>query len=360
MHAAIRAAAPPGHPRMLGWRRVRVVLIASLLLSILVLPAWRGSWGVLLVRLIFVGCVQLLVFGLFERWPKRLPRWLARWGLQVASVAIVVPFALAIAYSLTTFGDPVPWPQDKVRMGGFGMIAGLGILLTPWIAMSALYRHISGEAQRQALAFELERSQYERNAVETRLRLLQAQVEPHFLFNTLANVRELVDSGAPQASMALAHLIAYLRAAVPRLHDASSTIGQELELVRSYLEVMHMRMPDRLQFALHADDAALPLECPPMTLLTLAENAVRHGIDPSEEGGRIEIRVRMQDGRCRVAVIDTGVGMRETGDGLGTGLSNLRERLQIAFGGDAQLQLSSLEPHGVCAQAEFPACRRMQ
>lgn len=345
---------------MLGWRRVRVVLIASLLLSILVLPGWQGSWGLLLVRLVFVGCVQLLVFGLFERWPKRLPRWLARWGLQVASVAIVVPFALAIAYSLTTFGATVPWPQDKVRMGGFGMIAGLGILLTPWIAMSALYRHISGEAQRQALAFELERSQYERNAVETRLRLLQAQVEPHFLFNTLANVRELVDSGAPQASMVLANLIAYLRAAVPRLHDASSTIGQELELVRSYLEVMHMRMPDRLQFVLDAADAALPLECPPMTLLTLVENAVRHGIDPSEEGGRIEIRVRMQDGRCRVEVIDTGVGMRETGDGLRTGLSNLRERLQLAFGGDAQLQLSSLEPHGVCAEAEFPARRSTQ
>ena len=327
--------------RVLGWRRVRVVLITSLLLSMLVLPGWQASWGVLFVRLVFVGLVQLLVFGLFERWPRRLPRWLARWVLQVVGVAIVVPFALAIVYSLTTFGDAVPLDAEQDRAWrASAMMTGLGILLAPWIAMSALYRHISGEAQRQALAFELERSEFERKALDARLRLLQAQVEPHFLFNTLANVRELVDSGSPQASTVLGSLIAYLRAAVPRLHEPATTMGQELELVRAYLEVMHMRMPDRLQFTLHADDEALALRCPPMTLLTLVENAVRHGIDPSEEGGRIEVHVRVRDGRCRAQVIDTGVGLQQAGDGLGTGLSNLRERLQLAFGGDAQLRLS--------------------
>ena len=342
---------------MLGWRRVRVVLIVSLLLSILMLSGWQASWGVLFVRLVFVGLVQLLVFGLFERWPARLPRWLARWVLQVVGVAIVVPFALAIAYSLTTFGDAVPWPENKLRMQGYAMLSGLGVLLTPWIAMSALYRHISGEAQRQALAFDLERSEYERNALDARLRLLQAQVEPHFLFNTLANVRELVESGSPQASTVLGSLIAYLRAAVPRLHEPATTMGQELELVRAYLEVMHMRMPDRLQFTLHADDEALALSCPSMTLLTLVENAVRHGIDPSEEGGRIEVNVRVRDGRCRAQVIDTGVGMQQAGAGQGTGLSNLRERLQLAFGSDTQLRLSALQPRGVCAEIEFPAQR---
>ncbi len=355
MVAVVPSPTPTGLARILGWRRVRVVLITSLVLSVIMMAGWRASWAVLIVRLVIVGIFQLLVFGLFERWPARLPRWLARWVLQVVAVAVVVPFALAIAYSFTTFGDAMPWPQNKERLGGFGMITGFAILLTPWIAMSALYRHISGEAQRQALSFELERSEYERTAVATRLRLLQAQVEPHFLFNTLANVRELVDSGSPQASAVLANLIAYLRAAVPRLHDAATTLGQELDLVRAYLEVMHMRMPDRLQFVLHADDAALALECPPMTLLTLVENAVRHGIDPSEEGGRIEVRVRVRDGRCRAEVVDTGVGLVQAGDGLGTGLSNLRERLQLAFAGDAQLRLLPLHPHGAIAEVDFPA-----
>jgi LytS/YehU family sensor histidine kinase len=187
------------------------------------------------------------------------------------------------------------------------------------------------------------------------LRLLHAQVAPHFLFNTLANVQELVDAGSPQTSSVLKSLIAYLRAAVPRLHERTTTLGQELDLVRAYLEVMHMRMPDRLQFMLHIDAAARSLRCPPLTLLTLVENAVRHGIDPSEEGGRIDVEVRLRDGRCWVRVTDTGVGLKSTGNGLGTGLSTLRERLELAFANDANVQVSEIEPHGVRAELDFPA-----
>jgi len=229
--------------------------------------------------------------------------------------------------------------------------------VSPWVAMSALYRHINGQAQRQALSFELERSKLARDALDSRLRLLQAQVEPHFLFNTLANVRELVDSGSSQASEVLGSLITYLRAAVPNLHNSATTLGQELELVRAYLELMHMRMPDRLQFAIDADPAALAVQCPPMTLLTLVENAIRHGIDPSEEGGKIDVSVRLQDGRCLAEVKDTGVGLSggQGSQGLGTGLANLRERLQLVFAGQAQLSLTALEPHGFCVNINIPA-----
>jgi LytS/YehU family sensor histidine kinase len=194
-----------------------------------------------------------------------------------------------------------------------------------------------------------------RQASDARLGLLQAQVKHHFLFNTLANVQALVDAGSPRASHVLKSLIAYLRASVPRLHESTTTIGQELELVRAYLEVMHMRMPDRLQFALRIDEGAADLCCPPMTLLTLVENAVRHGIDPGEEGGRIDVEVSARAGRCRVRVTDTGVGLRPGSRGLGSGLATLRERLQLSFGGDAELRLEAMEPRGVCASLEFPA-----
>jgi sensor histidine kinase YesM len=350
------AASPPQpHPPILGWQRVRVALVPCVLLGLMMMPGWKVSYSVLWGRLLFEALCILLVFGLFERWPTRLPPWMARWGLQVVGVALVVPIAVSIAYSATCMNDKQPWWHDSERLVGFGAMTFLGVLIAPWMAVAALLRQIRGEAERQALAFELERSEYERKAVDARMRLLQAQVEPHFLFNTLANVRELVDSGSPQASNVLDNLIAYLRAAVPRLHQGDTTLKQEIELVRAYLEVMHMRMPDRLQFTLHADDAALELFCPPMSMLTLVENAVRHGIDPSEEGGRIEVRVRVRDGRCRVDVIDTGMGMAKPGSGLGTGLTNLRERMQLAFGGDAQLRLSALEPRGTCAELEFPA-----
>ena len=118
-----------------------------------------------------------------------------------------------------------------------------------------------------------------------------------------------------------------------------------------------MRMPDRLRFTLHADHAALPFHCPPMTLLTLVENAVRHGIDPSEDGGSIEVRVSVRDNRCHAEVVDTGVGIRNTGERAGTGLSNLRERLLLTFDGDTRLQLRPVAPHGACAELEFPARR---
>src|SRR6185312_5410798 len=178
-----------------------------------------------------------------------------------------------------------------------------------WMALGALVRQKEALARHQALAFELERSELERQTLDARLHLLQAQVAPHFLFNTLANVQALVDTGSPQASAVLRSLIAYLRAAVPRLNDAATTLGQELDLVQAYLELMHMRMPDRLQFALHADDGVRTLRCPTMTLLTLVENAVKHGIDPGEDGGRIDIRVQHRGARCLIQVSDTGVGL---------------------------------------------------
>ncbi|MEO5560707.1 MAG: histidine kinase [Dokdonella sp.] len=340
---------------MFAWRRVRVAVIASVVLSLPMLVSWQISYAILYARLIFIGLALLVPFGLFERWPKHLPTWFARWALQVAGVAFAVPFAVAIAYWLTTLGLQPAWYHDKDRLGGFTEMTILGLLVSPWITVSALLRQIKDEARNQALAFELERSEYERQALDARLRLLQAQVEPHFLFNTLANVRELVDSGSAQASMVLGSLIAYLRAAVPRLHEATTTLGQEIDLVRAYLEVMHMRIPDRLQFALQVDEAAMDLFCPPVTLLTLVENAVRHGIDPGEEGGRIDVRVRVKDGRCVAEVVDTGVGLAQAGDGPGTGLSNLHERLQLAFDNDAQLRLMPLLPHGVRAEVDFPA-----
>lgn len=116
-----------------------------------------------------------------------------------------------------------------------------------------------------------------------------------------------------------------------------------------------MRMPDRLQFTLIAEDAASALRFPPMALLTLVENAVRHGIDPSEDGGRIEVRVVLHDGRCLVRVIDTGVGIKQSDAGLGTGLETLRERLKIIYGDEARLRLRAHTPRGVCAELDLPA-----
>jgi hypothetical protein len=338
-----------------GWRRLAVALALSLAVALLLASRWTTGQSSLLFRTVILGLIAVLVFGFFERYPKRIPRWLARWALQVVGVGVAMPMTTITMYLLSTKPGALSFWADKDRFNGFMMLTFLSILLAPWTALAALLRQKEAFARHQALSFDLERSELERQALDARLHLLQAQVAPHFLFNTLANIQALVDAGSPHASVVLRSLTAYLRAAVPQLDQPAATLGRELQLVEAYLELMHMRIPDRLQYELHVDEPALTLRCPPMSVLTLVENAVRHGIDPSEEGGRIDVHVEMRGARCLIRVIDTGAGLQHNGHGLGTGLASLRERLQLLFDGDAQLRVSAHEPRGVCAALEIPA-----
>ncbi len=352
--------------RIFGWRRLRVMLITAAIIFILFAYGWSISYWILIGRLVFFGLCALAVFGLFERWPQQLPNWLARWALQVAGVAAIMPIAIWVGYTVTNLGLPEAWWRNSDRLSGFGTFTFLGMLVGPWIAAAALFKQISNEAQNQALAFALERSNFEKQALNASLRLLQAQVEPHFLFNTLANVRELVTTGSPQAATVLDSLIAYLRAAVPRINAPIATIAQELDLVRAYLEIMQVRMPDRLRFSVEARGDTTAFTCPPLSLLTLVENAVRHGIDPTEDGGKIDVSVVLHEGIWHAEVLDTGSGIvngsggsgdanTPTNQTTGTGLTNLRERLRLAFGDQATLTLSATLPHGTRAQIRFPA-----
>ena len=355
MHPTDLTAKPGGLALMFGWRRVGITVGLSVAFGLALGLTWSAGPGPAVTRSVVLGLVAMVMFGLFEQWPKHLPRWFERWVLQVLGVALSIPISSAAIYWLTTPPGAPPFYTVAQRWNGFMHLMLLGLLVAPWVALGALVRQKEAFARHQALAFELARSELERQASDARLRLLQAQIAPHFLFNTLANVQALVDAGSPQAKVVLRSLVAYLRAAVPRLNEPATTLGQELELVQAYLELMHMRMPDRLQFALHVEDETRALRCPPMTLLTLVENAVRHGIDPSEEGGHIDIQLQRRGERCVVRVSDTGAGLKSANGGLGTGLSTLRERLQLTFDGDAELHVAARQPSGVSAVLEFPA-----
>lgn len=341
---------------ILGKRRLLTALGFAMVIGLILCLPSQAPMPVVVGRAMLTGFVALVAFGVFEHLPRQLPSWLARWVLQILGVVAAIPLGALAAYWITT-GGSFHFLNEQLRLVGLMMLIVAGILFAPWIALGAMLRQREAFARSQELAFDLERSELERQALDARMRLLQAQVQPHFLFNTLANVQALVDAGSPKASQVLGTLIAYLRAAVPRLNEPFTTLRNELVLARSYLELMHMRMPDRLQFDIRVEDAALDLRCPPLTLLTLVENAVRHGIDPSEEGGRIDIDIELRDKRCRVQVNDTGVGLKPAGNGLGTGLSTLRERLQLSFGGNTELSLTEVQPHGVCVELVFPALR---
>ncbi len=330
-------------------RRFAVALTVSIAVGLLLLKLCKSAPSAFFLRAIVLGLSAATVFVLFEVWPRRLPPWLQRWVLQVVAVGMAMPVTIFLMYR------PAPGAPRFLDHHDWMLLTHLSLLIPPWTAFAAIVRQKEAFARHQKLAFALERSELERQALDARLHLLQSQVAPHFLFNTLANVQALVDAGSPNASTVLRSLIAYLRAAVPQLNEPAVTIARELELVRPYLELMQMRMPDRLQYAMNVDPSALEVRCPPTTLLTLVENAVRHGIDPTEEGGRIDIDIARLGERCVVRVTDSGAGLDPSPTGLGTGLATLRDRLRLIFGEAAQLRLMPGTPRGVAVEVDIPA-----
>jgi hypothetical protein len=358
------STAPPPRPgirgglaRLFGGQRLLTVVIVVGLVWLPLQGIWKNDPLGLLHRLGLVGLVAMLIFGLLERWPRRLPRLVSRWVVQVVAVAVSIPMTILVIYIVSTPADGPPLWQSRERLGSMVGLSLLGVLIGPWVALGALVQQREAFAREQALTFALERSELERRAVDARLHLMQAQVQPHFLFNTLANVRALVELGSPNAPAVLDSLIAYLRAAVPRLDRVAATLDDEMALVTAYLDLMRMRIPDRLRTHINVATDCRALPCLPMSVLTLVENAVRHGIDPAEEGGEIHVTARRIDGRMEIRVEDSGLGLRPGSGGTGTGLSTLRRRLDLAHGPMAGLDLVQRPSGGVAATLTLPAPR---
>jgi sensor histidine kinase YesM len=197
----------------------------------------------------------------------------------------------------------------------------------------------------------------ERRATEARLRLLQAQMEPHFLFNTLANVQGLVDQQPAKAKQMLESFTDYLRATLTQLRSDDSTVGAELDLADVYLQLLATRMEDRLHFEIHADEAARRQKLPPLLLQPLVENAIHHGLEPKLEGGTVRLQACVQDGQLRLEVRDDGMGpaaaARRGRKGAGVALANLRERLLSRYGSDARFEIENADP-GTVARITLP------
>jgi len=240
---------------------------------------------------------------------------------------------------------------DRLPATMIGVAFGMLMLLIPGTAL-AMIRSRHHELLTAQLTQEAEQARLARELSETQLRLLRAQIEPHFLFNTLGAVQQLAQEGAPKAAELTAHLIDFLRASTSDMRCEQVSLDTELGLVASYLGVMQIRLGERLRFSIDLPPALADTQVPSMLVLTLAENAIKHGIEPSLRGGEIAVTVREEGGRIRVQVRDSGVGMSDT-PGNGTGLENLRHRLRLAYGDAACLLLSEAEP-GLLAEIVVP------
>lgn len=195
----------------------------------------------------------------------------------------------------------------------------------------------------------------EKELTVAKLSLLHAQVEPHFLYNTLASAQVLTRSDPAKADRMLGNLIQYLRRSLPRTEEALSTLGGEVERAQAYLEILRIRMGDRLKLEIQVPDALTGVPVPPMMLQTLVENAIKHGLEPVPGGGTVWIIARAIDGKASITVADDGRGFSEDGGGSGIGLRNVRERLRLAYGDAATFSIVANFPKGVAATITVPA-----
>ena len=346
----------PSPPSRFRLRRLVVALTVSALVGLLLSLPSEFPRSVVMSRTMMAGLLILSAYSLSEAWPRRLPKRLPRWMWQLMAVLLAAPLSAIFAYWASTGGAP-QW-HDPDRIESAFALAFAGLLLAPWVAMTAMVSQREALARDQALELELARSELARLEADSRWRLLQAQATPHFLFNTLANVQALVDLRSPQASELLASLTAYLRAAVPHTQETHSTVRRELDMARAYLEIMRIRLPDRLAFSFNVDPKALDCRCPPMVLLTLVENAVRHGVDPQESGGDIDISIALAQQHCMIEVSNPCPARSAVPDSTsphgGTGLSSLRERLRLTYGDGDHLQTRHLADRRFVADVRLP------
>ncbi len=337
---------PAQHGILPTRRQLTVVVFIALLGAWLVAPMFHNPLIEVVGEVLFVAIMLLFAFTSAGAWRQTaVPRWVA----QVIAVAVAAMLSPLIVQLLTFGGDLSAFLGSKGHVRGYMMVTMIAIFVGSLIALGALYNERDAQVRAQALQFALERETLQRQAVDARLHLMTAQIQPHFLLNTLANVQELVESGSPRAVPVFRSLIDYLRAAVPHLQQGDATLGDEERLVRAYLDLMQMRMPDRLACSVDIDPELRRMRFPAMALLTLVENAIHHGIDPGVDAGRVDVGARRVDAQTvHLWVADTGAGMSEHA-GEGTGLANLNARLRASFGDDARLELSEQIPHGLRA-----------
>jgi two-component sensor histidine kinase len=313
------------------------------------LPGWAYWYGKNFVVCLTVGVVVHLLFDL-TRWLFASPTRIKAWR----------PWQRAVYFSaVPMLGVALGWPLGVTLSGNnvwswFASPNGANIILGT-VLMSLVLTFVIY----QFFAIKTRQLDAERRASEAQLRLLQAQIEPHFLFNTLANVSALMDDDAPKAKLMLESFTDYLRSSLGSLRHGQATLGSELELARNYLALLKTRMEDRLQFTIESDASLAGARLPALLLQPLVENAIHHGLEPKVEGGHVKVCARRERDVLVLEVADNGLGVTASAPtprrrkGAGMALSNLRERLQTQYGARATLSLTPSHP-GTLATLRVP------
>ena len=280
-------------------------------------------------------------------WADAQP-WLRRVANEVARIS-TGHFILLCILAMMAAGIL----GDLIGLRKFIPQAFFLLLVILWAVRIATRSRINAEECVSAAEANTELEMLRRQVAEAQLKTLQAQVEPHFLFNTLAAVEHLTETDPPRATIMLQHLISFLRGALPDMRGHDTTLGREADLCKDYLAIMQIRMEDRLKVTIDIPDSLRCLSFPPMMLQSLVENSIKHGLEPKPEGGTLVLSARRQENRLRVTVADTGLGIAENVP-QGIGLSNIRDRLKRLYGATAALVIAPNAPAGAHITIEIP------
>ena len=329
-------------------RRVLYVTVTCMVATAMVVGFFINTYLDLLLTALCVGYTSMVLFTIAGNVRQsRLPRE----GMQV--LAVIVGSVLGTIIASILKGRDLSTILTE-RLVGVAISMGLGIGFGCVVVATVILRAKLARDQARIAQAESDRIRLEKGILEAQLQLMQAQVEPHFLFNTLANVQHLVETDPRAASRMLDSLIQYLRAALPQMREGATNLGREIDMARAFLEIHRVRMGTRLTYQIDVPQDLRGRAFPPMMLISLVENAIKHGVDPCCDEGTITIRASDREGKLKVEVSDTGEGVRPKKGG-GVGLANIRDRLKGLYGSSARLALEENAPRGVVASIEIPA-----
>lgn len=342
-----------------GWTWLVVIVGATTALAWIAskLP-WNMTFGEAAV--LFNTLVLALLWSALSAWfgYRRFHGKVFRFVVLTMTMVLAGAFVGGTVADFARGREPLSWLADQAKLRHLVMGAlAFGFAYVVIVALIARMRNREYAATTARLEAEARQSELSRQLAESKLKLLQLQIEPHFLFNTLGSAQQLAEKKAPEAARLIADLVRFLRATIPSMKEETATLGDEATLVAAYLSIMQRRLGDRLAWRVDVPDALRPMRLPPGMLITLVENAVKHGIEPAIDGGRIDVGVDVDDAptgrRATIRVADTGAGLAAP-PGQGLGLANIRERLSLLYGDAASLELLQNVPGGVVARLSLP------
>ncbi|PHV11587.1 sensor histidine kinase [Chitinimonas sp. BJB300] len=349
MHTVALTPTSAGQIRRSLWRNLLITLLVNTLAGVFFsltseAPAWRVMLTTHTVGVsVFVALT--LTFTVIKPSPSREPFYFMG--------AIIVGGVLGLAINWLVRLDEVAW--IVIEYPRYLLASLIVMMLSAAMVASVLWgREKIGRLEAAYHAEQAKRGSQDKMLMQAQLRMLQAQIEPHFLFNTLASVQSLIDVSPIMAKQMLGLFNDYLRGSLARTRDAKATVRQELELLRTYLGILQIRMADRLHFEIDCPDTLQDALLPPMLLQPLVENAIRHGLEPKVAGGTVRITVHSEAGQLIADVCDDGLGLPAGVYGDGVGLTNVHARLGTLYGSQAQLALRAQAGGGVCARVNLP------